>query len=112
MVVPCNHTVLYSKLMSNVFDISLNEHCDHNHDHGEEDNHHHNDSNHHHSCTPFCACGIAHFVLDAPPFQLAVAKQSSDIYQTDIIQATIWAPTSTAYKSLMVYNIWNPPRKA
>lgn len=111
MIVPCNHTVLYTNIMEDVFGINMHEGCNHLASSNKKNHHHHDEQpNHHHSCTPFCSCGFSYFVLNAPPFQKIVAKTLNPIHGMTIFQQTIWAPNSSRYKKLMVNDIWNPPQ--
>ena len=107
MIVPCNHTELYSSMMENVFGIEIQQHrhCKHNHD--SEDNE--KPMKHHHSCTPFCSCGITVFVMNAPPVQINI---HNPLYSSthQIIQSTILTATSNEYSSLMINDIWRPPQ--
>ena len=105
MVVPCNHTALYSNLLKQVFDIDMHEHCSHQHDNQSPKNH-----SHHHSCTPFCACGIAQFVLNAPSYPSFMFQSTAIVSQHNIlVQATIWT-NPNEHCCLKINNIWHPPQ--
>lgn len=110
MIVPCNHTVLYTNVMENVFGLNMHSDCNHVTDTFKENHHHHEQNNHHHSCTPFCSCGISYFILNTPPFQRTIAKSITTIYEFTIWQQTVWLLNYTRYKKLMVNDIWNPPQ--
>lgn len=111
MVVPCNHTLLYTKIMENMVGVNMHENCSHeiNLDH---QNHHHHDehSNHHHSCTPFCSCGITHFVLHVPQFQTISLLNIAANHKSDLLQTTLWAIPADNYKKLISTDIWHPPQ--
>ena len=111
MIVPCNHTKLYSSILMNIFDHQLLEYneCGHNHNHNQSKDS--KDNHSHHSCTPFCTCGISVFVLNAPPNRLAIVKESRSIQPADIIQSTFWAATNNEYSNLMLNDIWRPPQR-
>ncbi|BDS13159.1 hypothetical protein [Aureispira anguillae] len=111
MIVPCNHTVLYTQLMENAFGLNMHQKCSHD-TLSTKENHHHHDktSNHHHSCTPFCACGIVHFILNAPPYQKVIGQTIAKRHPITIFESISWAPNADNYKKLMVNDIWHPPQ--
>ena len=109
MVVPCNHTILYANIIENALGMELHQGCSHE-EHQQHHEHHDHSSNHHHSCTPFCTCGVVHFVLNTPPFYLEVEPLHNNSTTSNPIQATIWSSITNPIGKLMVNNIWNPPK--
>ena len=107
MIVPCNHTELYSSMMENVFGLEIQQHRHCSHDHESEDNE--KSTEHHHSCTPFCSCGVSVFVMNAPPVQI---KINNPLYSSThpLIRTIIPTSTSNDYCSLMMNDIWRPPQ--
>jgi hypothetical protein len=111
MVVPCNHTLLYTQVMENVVGINMHEKCTHKTDaHNENHQHHDKHSSHHHSCTPFCSCGIMTFVLHVPQFQTITGLLTALSSKTEMFQSTLWAIPADNYKKLMTQDIWHPPQ--
>lgn len=98
--------------MQNIFSINMHAKCSHEVATVSENHHHHDkDSQHHHACTPFCACGIVHFILQAPPYQALMASTHSSIHQSIIFDTTTWATNEALYQKLMVNEIWHPPQQ-
>lgn len=111
MVVPCNHTLLYTKVMENVVGINMHAKCNHATELNNENHQHHDKhSKHHHSCTPFCACGITHFVLNIPQFQHITALPATSSRKNEMLQTAIWAIPADNYKKLIAQDIWHPPQ--
>lgn len=111
MVVPCNHTLLYTKVMENIVGIDMHEKCTHTTVVTNENHHHHDEgSNHHHACTPFCACGISHFILNIPSFQAIDASNLPFNGNTQNLEPTEWAMPTDNYKQLLSKDIWHPPQ--
>lgn len=98
--------------MENIVGINMHEKCTHTVASNNNENHQHHDehSSHHHSCTPFCACGILHFVLHVPQFQNIIALPTVVSSKTESFQSTIWAIPSDNYKKLIPKDIWHPPQ--
>lgn len=110
MVVPCNHTLLYTQVMENIVGINMHEKCTHTTNNTENHHHHDENSSHHHSCTPFCACGITHFVLHVPHFQNITAYSILFNNKIEALQSTLWAIPADNYKKLISKDIWHPPQ--
>ena len=110
MVVPCNHTLLYTQVMENIVGINMHEKCTHTTNNNENHQHHDENSSHHHSCTPFCACGITHFVLHIPQLQSIAILPTLSNHKTETLQSTIWAIPTDNYKKLVPKDIWHPPQ--
>lgn len=111
MVVPCNHTLLYTQVMENIVGIDMHKKCTHTTTVKNENHQHHDEhSSHHHSCTPFCACGITHFVLHIPHFQNITRLPAILHSKTELLQSTFWAIPADNYKKLISKDIWHPPQ--
>ena len=111
MVVPCNHTLLYTQVMENIVGLNMHEKCTHETTANKENHQHHDEhSNHHHSCTPFCSCGIINFVLHVSPFQNSTTLPNILSSKTETLQSTVWAIPSDNYKKLISKDIWHPPQ--
>lgn len=97
--------------MENVIGINMHEKCTHQTSVSNENHHHHDEhSNHHHSCTPFCACGIAHFVLHVPQFQHVTVLPTTLNSKMELLPSTLWAIPTDNYKKLISKDIWHPPQ--
>lgn len=111
MVVPCNHTLLYTQVMENVVGIDMHEKCTHEATANKENHQHHDEhSNHHHSCTPFCSCGIMNFVLHVPQLQNVTTLPTILSSKIEMLQSTLWAIPADNYKKLISKDIWHPPQ--
>ncbi|CAA6807796.1 MAG: Unknown protein [uncultured Aureispira sp.] len=111
MLVPCNHTLLYTQVMENIVGLNMHEKCTHNSTTNNENHQHHDEhSNHHHACTPFCSCGIMNFVLHVPQFQTIPALSIELSSKTETLQSNVWAIPADNYKKLITKDIWQPPQ--
>jgi hypothetical protein len=97
--------------MENVVGINMHKECTHETTANKENHQHHDEhSSHHHSCTPFCACGITHFVLHVSPFQNITTLPTLFNNKIESLQSTIWAIPTDNYKKLISKDIWQPPQ--
>jgi hypothetical protein len=97
--------------MENIVGINMHAKCTHPTSLQKENHQHHDKhSSHHHSCTPFCACGITHFVLHVPQFQTINTLTIPPTNKSETFQSTLWAIPTDNYKKLITKDIWHPPQ--
>jgi len=98
--------------MKNIRNLSINKakECTHKTGKNNENHHHDEHSSHHHSCTPFCVCGVTHFVLHILRLHVITTFNLTSNKEELISQPTVWAIFVGNYKKLITKDIWHPPQ--